>query len=95
MRHEVEDAAEVTLALGFLPTEFMIDGCVILVIIWKRERYGSVYALAAASALPGIAHELAGKMLEYAAEFLDQKVPWNWYFDGPDREHRKRRVNVA
>ena len=95
LRIAVDDVAVVDVALGFLPTEFMIDGCVILVIIWKRERYGSVYALAAASELGQLAVKVAQDMLSYLADFIDTSVPWNWYFDGPDREGKKKRHDPA
>lgn len=95
VRRDSSDVAEVNAALGFTPSEFFVDGCVIIVILWKRNGYGSVYALAAASALPALATKLAKEMLEYIAEFLDQRVPEKWFFDGREREGVKNRYDPA
>ena len=91
VRHEVDNVADVNRALGFQPSQFIIDGCVILRIIWAIGHFGSKFADLNAGGLVAFLLHLVERMLLFVDAFLDPRVKWIWVFDGPNREGPKAR----
>ena len=91
LRVSVTTVNDVNAALNFKPAQFIIDGCVILRIIWALGRWGNRFAVADENGVMALVRQLVSAMLLFVADFLDPRVKWVWVFDGPNREGPKAR----
>ena len=92
LRHPVSSVEEVNSALGNLrPSQIIIDGCMILRLVWAFAKWGSRFAILEKEEVMKRIAEVATAMLLFVSTFLDPRVKWVWVFDGPNRKRPKAR----